>query len=167
MSRGLGDVYKRQIYEGGIREPWIVRYPGVTRPGSVSAEPMCSIDLYPTLAAAAGIKVEHQVDGLDLRPALEGGALNRDALFWHYPHYGNQGNFPGGAVREGDYKLVERYEDGRVHLYHLKDDPGEAQDLAATQPERVKDMRERLHAWYRDVDAQFLREKDGQTPWRP
>lgn len=158
---------KGWVYEGGIREPWIVRYPGVTRPGSVSAEPICSIDLFPTLAAVAGIPVEHEVDGVDLRPALEGGTLNRDALFWHYPHYGNQGNFPGGAIREGDYKLVERYEDGRVHLYHLKDDPGEARDLAAAQSERVERMRERLHAWYLDVDAQFLREKDGRRPWQP
>ena len=93
---------KGWVYEGGIREPWIIRYPGVTEPGSVSSQPICSIDLFPTIAAAAGIKVEHPIDGIDIRPALDGGALNRQSLFWHYPHYSNQGGIPGGAIREGE-----------------------------------------------------------------
>ncbi len=158
---------KGWMYEGGIREPWIIRYPGVTKPGSVSSEPISSIDLLPTLAAAADVKVTHEIDGVNLLPALEGGQLDREALFWHYPHYGNQGGFPGGAVRVGKYKLIERYEDGRVHLYDLEADIGEHHDLAAQMPERVSEMRSRLHAWYREVDAKFLREKDGQSPWRP
>ena len=158
---------KGWVYEGGIREPWIVRWPGVTKAGSESGEPICSIDLFPTVAAAAGVRVNHTIDGIDILPALKGGKLNRRALYWHYPHYGNQGNFPGGAVREGDYKLVERYEDGWVHLYNLKDDIGEHNDLAAQQPERVEQMQKRLHAWYKSVDAQFLREKDGKKPWHP
>ncbi|VGO15342.1 Arylsulfatase [Pontiella desulfatans] len=158
---------KGWVYEGGIREPWIVRYPGVTKAGSESAQPICSIDLFPTVAAAAGVRIDHVVDGIDLLPALKGGTLDRQSLYWHYPHYGNQGNFPGGAIREGDYKLVERYEDGQVHLYNLKKDIGEQDDLAARQPERVEQMRKRLHAWYKTVDAQFLREKDGKTPWHP
>ena len=116
---------KGWVYEGGIREPWIVRYPGVTEAGSNSAEPICSIDLFPTVASAAGIEVAHEIDGIDILPALKGGKLNRKSLYWHYPHYGNQGNFPGGAIREGDYKLIERYEDGQVHLYNLKNDIGE------------------------------------------
>ena len=82
---------KGWIYEGGIREPWIVRYPGVTQAGAVSSEPVCSIDLFPTVAAAAGVEVEHEIDGLDLSPALKGGSLERTSLFWHYPHYSNQG----------------------------------------------------------------------------
>jgi arylsulfatase A-like enzyme len=158
---------KGWVYEGGIREPWIVRYPGLTKPGSVSSVPICSIDLFPTLAAAAGVKVEHEIDGIDLRPALEGGALNRDVLYWHYPHYSNQGGFPGGAIREGDFKLVERYEDGRVHLYNLNDDIGEAHDLAEKMPDKVDVMRKHLHAWYQKVDAKFLREKAGKIPWKP
>ncbi len=158
---------KGWVYEGGIREPWIVRYPGVTKAGSVSAEPICSIDLLPTVAAAAGIRVTHEIDGVDLRAALQGGTLRRRSLFWHYPHYSNQGGFPGGALREGDFKLVERYEDGRVHLYNLKEDVGETNDLAAQQAERAGRMRKRLHRWYRSVDAQFLREKEGRTPWQP
>ncbi len=158
---------KGWVYEGGIREPWIIRYPGVTEAGSISVEPMCSIDLFPTLTAAAGVAVEHAIDGIDLFPALQGGTLDRESLFWHYPHYGNQGNFPGGAIREGDFKLVERYEDGRVYLYNLKEDIGEENDLADQQPEQVERMRHRLHDWYKTVDAEFLREKNGLTPWHP
>lgn len=158
---------KGWVYEGGIREPWIVRYSGVTQPGTTSSQPICSIDLFPTLVAAAGGTVEHPVDGIDIRPALEGKSLDRDALFWHYPHYSNQGGIPGGAVRQGQYKLIERFEDGRVHLYDLAEDIGEAHDLAAEMPDRVNAMRARLHAWYEDVDAKFLQPKDGKTPWSP
>ena len=158
---------KGWVYEGGIREPWIIRYPGVTKAGSVSEEVICSIDLYPTIAAAAGIETEHSIDGIDLAPALRGGTLDRKSLYWHYPHYSNQGGIPGGAIREGNYKLFERYEDGRVHLYDLKNDIGEQNDLAADKPELVTAMRERLHQWYKEVDAQFLQEKDGNVPWRP
>lgn len=158
---------KGWVYEGGIREPWIVRWPGVTKPGSESAEVICSIDLFPTVAAAAGVEVKREIDGINLLPALKGGTLDRESLFWHYPHYSNQGGFPGGAIREGDYKLVERYEDGQVHLYDLRQDIGEQNDLAAKYPEKVEQMRKRLHAWYDSVDAQFLGEKDGHMPWQP
>ncbi|MDF1852645.1 MAG: sulfatase [Verrucomicrobiales bacterium] len=158
---------KGWVYEGGIREPWIIRYPGVTEPGSESGEPICSIDLFPTVAAAAGISVDHLVDGIDLTPALKGEKLDRKSLYWHYPHYSNQGGIPGGAIREGNYKLFERYEDGRVHLYDLEKDPGERNDLAEQNPDLVKEMRSRLHEWYKEVDAQFLQEKDGKMPWRP
>jgi len=158
---------KGWIYEGGIREPWIVRYPGVTVAGSESAEPICSIDLFPTIVAAAGIEVQHEIDGIDLSPALQGKSLDRKSLYWHYPHYSNQGGMPGGAIRKGDYKLVERYEDGRVHLYNLKDDIAEKNDLADAMPDRVKQMREQLHDWYKSVDAKFLQPKDGLVPWKP
>ena len=85
-----------------------------------------------------------------------------------YPNYCNQGGFPGAAVRMGDYKLIERFEDGRVHLYDLNHDVGEQNDLAAEKPETVDRMRRRLHAWYREVDAKFLRPKPGgPEPWRP
>ncbi|MFC1764825.1 sulfatase [Planctomycetota bacterium] len=159
---------KGWIYEGGIREPWIIRYPGVTKAGSISAEAICSIDLYPTVASVAGVEIDHLIDGLDLMDVLKGDSLNRQSLYWHYPHYSNQGGIPGGAIREGDYKLVERYEDGRVHLYNLKDDIGEKHDLSAEYPVRVAQMRARLHTWYQAVDAKFLQQKgDGPEPWRP
>lgn len=158
---------KGWVYEGGIREPWLIRYPGVTQPNTISKQPICSIDLYPTLAAAAQTDFEHAIDGIDLIPALRGEALERDALFWHYPHYSNQRAFPGGAVRMGNLKLVEHYEDGRVQLYDLDADPGESNDLADARPEDVTRLRNRLHGWYKSVDAKFLRPKDGQEPWKP
>jgi arylsulfatase A-like enzyme len=161
---------KGWVYEGGIREPFLVKWPGVTRPGSVCDVPVMSMDLYPTLLeAAAGRKPGQVVDGVSLAPLLKGEkSLPRPALFWHYPHYSNQGGFPGGAVRVGDWKLIERYEDGRVHLYNLKDDEGERQDQSAEHPDRVRDLRDRLHRWYGEAGAKFLEPKDGgPKPWRP
>ncbi|TWU64695.1 sulfatase [Crateriforma conspicua] len=158
---------KGWVYEGGIREPWIIRYPGVTQPGSVSDEPICSIDLLPTIAAAVDATLPQPIDGINLAPALRGNSLDREALFWHYPHYSNQGGFPGGAIRMGNYKLVERYEDGRIHLYDLSRDVGEKNDLADSMPDKAEQMRHRLHDWYQDVNAQFLREKNGNQPWVP
>ena len=159
---------KGWIYEGGIRVPWIVRYPGVTQAGTTSTDPICSIDLFPTLAQAAGAEMSAKIDGINLTPALKGGSLERQSLFWHYPHYSNQGGIPGGAIRQGDFKLVERYEDGRVHLYNLKDDIGEQTDISADHPELVTDMREQLHSWYEKVDAKFLQQKkEGPLPWAP
>ena len=93
--------------------------------------------------------------------------MKREGLYWHYPHYSNQGGIPGGAIRMGDFKLIERFEDGRTHLYNLANDIGERDDLAAKMPDKVNAMRKRLHAWYREVDAKFLQEKNGQKPWRP
>ena len=162
---------KGWLYEGGIREPFIIRWPGVTKPGSTCSVPVVSTDFYPTILEMAGLplKPDRHLDGVSLVPLLRGGeSLARDALYWHYPHYSNQGGFPGGAVRSGDWKLVERFEDGRVHLYNLRDDAGEKHDLAGEQPERVRTMRDKLHAWYEEVDARFLQPKPGgPRPWRP
>jgi len=108
------------------------------------------------------------VDGIDLTPALKGGELKRDALYWHYPHYSNQGGIPGGAIRMGDYKLFENYENGTVSLYNLKKDIGESKDLSSLELKKVKNMRNKLHAWYKEVDAKFLQPKGESTnPWRP
>ncbi len=155
---------KGWTYEGGIREPFIIKWPGVTAPGSVSSEPVSSIDFFPTILDMAMTQKDYPVDGVSLVPVLKGGSISRKALYWHYPHYSNQGGIPSGAIRVGDWKLIERYEDGRVHLYNLKNDIGELNDLALSQPSRVQAMREQLHAWYREVDAKFLQSKD---PWRP
>lgn len=162
---------KGWLYEGGIREPFLIKWPGVVKAGSVCETPVISTDFYPTILEIAGIPrtPDQHRDGVSLVPLLRSQkAPARDALFWHYPHYSNQGGFPGAAVRTGQYKLIERFEDGRVHLYDLKNDPGERNDLAARMPDRVAAMRKRLHAWYRDVDAKFLRAKpNGPKPWRP
>lgn len=162
---------KGWVYEGGIREPWIVRLPGAAREGATSDVPVMSIDIFPTALAAAGVAIPPglQIDGQNLLPLLRGGpAPARDALFWHYPHYGNQGGFPGGAVRMGDWKLVENYEDGLIALYNLRDDIGEQHDLAKVEAVRAETMRARLHAWYRETGAKFLRAKpDGAKSWQP
>ena len=159
---------KGWLYEGGIREPFIIKAPGVTKPGRVCDVPVISCDFHPTILELCGLTPPAGLDGRSLVPLLRGGGqLDREALYWHYPHYSNQGGFPGGAVRAGDWKLVERYEDGRVHLYHLGDDIGERRDLAAKHPDKVRDLRAKLHAWYREVDAKFLQPKGDRQPWRP
>ena len=162
---------KGWLYEGGIREPFLVVWPGVVEAGAVSDVPIISNDLYPTLLDAVGAApgVDRLIDGVSLVPTLRGlGAPERDALFWHYPHYSNQGGFPGGAVRMGDWKLIERFEDGRAHLFNLVDDPGELRDVAGDNSDRVELLRTRLHRWYEEVDARFLRARpNGPQPWRP
>ncbi|MEQ8789222.1 MAG: sulfatase [Pirellulaceae bacterium] len=148
---------KGWMYEGGIREPMIVRAPGVTEPGSVCDSPVISTDFYPTMLELGGLPLVEQqhVDGRSFAPLLRGESQDRGAMFWHYPHYGNQGGSPSAAIRDGDWKLIEFFEDGRHELYHLADDLGEQQDLAAKQPERVKEMAARLHAWQKETGAVF------------
>jgi arylsulfatase A-like enzyme len=162
---------KGWLYEGGIREAFLIRWPGTAEASSTCDVPVVSTDFYPTLLEMAALpaKPEQHKDGVSLVPLLkQDGVIKRDAIYWHYPHYSNQGGFPGAAVRRGDYKLIERFEDGRVHLYNLKEDIGEQNDLAAMMPKRVASMRKDLHAWYKDVDAKFLRAKDdGPAPWHP
>lgn len=162
---------KGWLYEGGIREPFLIKWPGAAKPGSTCDVPVVSTDFYPTMLEMAALPAmpEQNKDGVSLVPLLkQNGSIKRDAIYWHYPHYANQGGFPGGAIREGDYKLLERFEDGRVHLYNLADDIGERNDLAAMMPDRVAHMRQDLHAWYKEVDAKFLRAKNGgPEPWQP
>lgn len=163
---------KGWLYEGGVRVPYLIKWPGVTPPGSTCDVPVVSTDFYPTMLDMAGLpaRPEQTLDGISLTPLLRGsGAMPSRSLYWHYPHYSNQGGFPGGAVRDGDWKLIERYEDGHAHLYNLTDDIGERTDLAAGQPERVARMRADLHRWYGTVGAKFLESKspDGPRPWRP
>jgi arylsulfatase A-like enzyme len=97
-----------------------------------------------------------RIDGLSFVPLLKGRkSLGRVALYWHYPHYGNQGGSPGGAVRAGDYKLIEFYEDGRIELYNLKKDIGEKDNLTEKMPEKAAEMLEMLRKWRKKVDAQM------------
>jgi arylsulfatase A-like enzyme len=162
---------KGWLYEGGIRVPMLIRAPGVATPGSTCDVPVISTDFYPTILQLAGqpLQPKLHLDGVSLLPLLEGEAkLDREALYWHFPHYSNAGSFPGGAVRMGQWKLIERFEDGRVHLFNLAEDLSEKRDLAGDQPDRVAAMRAKLHAWYKEVDAKFLtRKADGPEPWRP
>jgi arylsulfatase A-like enzyme len=149
---------KGWLYEGGIRAPLIIRWPGALGAGGVSDTPASSTDIYPTLLAMAGLEArpEQHVDGMSLAPILRySGELGREALFWHFPHYHGSGNRPSGAVRVGDLKLIEWFEDDRVELYDLAADPGETQDLSATMPEAVAELRARLHTWRQEVGARM------------
>jgi arylsulfatase A-like enzyme len=155
---------KGWLYEGGIRVPLIVRWPGHTRPGSTCPVPMISDDFYPTLLEIVGLppQPKQHVDGVSIVPLLkESGTLKRETLYWHYPHYSNQGGTPSGAVRHGDLKLVEYYEDGRTELYDLKNDLGERTNLAAKMPGRLQELRGLLNAWRRSVGAQMPQRKKG------
>jgi len=149
---------KGWLYEGGIREPMIVRWPGVTRPGSTCREPVTSTDFYPTMLQMAGLKPRpaQHVDGVSLVPLLKGArSLGRKAIFWHYPHYSPQGGRPACAVRAGRYKLLEFFEDHHVELYDLAEDLGERNDLAAGMPAKAAELRGMLGQWLRSVGARM------------
>ena len=113
---------KGHLYEGGIREPLMVRWPGVTHGGSLCDQPVSSVDFVPTICEMTGTRPRF-TDGVSLAGALRGGKPPERPLFWHYPHYSDQGGAPGGAVRLGDWKLIEFYEDGRLELFHLRGRP--------------------------------------------
>jgi arylsulfatase A len=146
---------KGHLYEGGVRIPWIVRWPGVTKAGTVSNSPVMTTDLYPTIVAAEGASAHagSPIDGVPLGPLLRGGSVPERKLFWHYPHYSNQGGKPGGAVRYKNYKLIEFYEDNRVELYDLKQDVGEQHNLAPHNDGLVREYRRMLADWRTEVNA--------------
>jgi len=164
---------KGMLYEGGIRVPMIVRRPGVTSPGGVCEEPVIGIDFYPTMLEMAGVPEPsgHTLDGRSIVPLLKGGrTLNRKAIFWHFPAYLEAYNdkqwpwrtTPAGAVRQGDFKLIEYFEDGKIELYNLKDDLGEKNDLAGTMPGKAKELHRTLIEWRRSVNAPVPTEKNPQ-----
>ncbi len=147
---------KGWLYEGGIREPMIIRWPGHTEPGSASGVPVISTDFFPTILDVCGLDPmpEQHLDGISLAPLLEGAdRLDRENLFWHFPHFGNQGARPGAVIREGPYKLIEYYEDGRLELFQVEADPSEQYDLVGSEPARVPEMREKLHRWLESMNA--------------
>jgi len=147
---------KGHLYEGGIRVPLLVSWPGVTKPGSVCDVPVSSIDFFPTILQMAGLKADpkRNLDGLSLVPLLRGkGGFRRDALYWHYPHYSNQGGQPGAAIRQGNLKLIEFYEDSRLELYDLARDAGERNDLASSMPAKAAELHRKLQAWRASVQA--------------
>ena len=148
---------KGWLYEGGIKEPLIVVAPCVTKPGTVCNTPVISTDFYPTILELCGLPLnaEQHCDGTSLLPLLAGGELNRGPLFWHYPHYGNQGGAPSGAVRDGDWKLIEWFEDESVELYNIAADPGEKNNLAAKELAKTAALRTMLHEWRDRVGAKM------------
>jgi arylsulfatase A len=156
---------KGHLYEGGIREPLIIRWPGVTHAASIIHEPVSSIDFFPTLCEAAGVQ-HRSVDGRSLRPLLEGARVAERPLFWHYPHYSDQGGKPGGAVRLGDWKLIEFYEDGRLELFHVTDDAGEKRNLVRRESARAKKLHGLLTDWRSSVNASMPTPNPGYDPAR-
>jgi arylsulfatase A-like enzyme len=149
---------KGSQYEGGVRVPLLVKWPGVTKPGSVCDTPVITPDYYPTLLEMTKLKpAKGQVlDGVSIVPLLkQRGSLKRDTIYWHYPHYHPGGATPYGAIREDDWKLIEVYEDNHVELYNVKQDIGEKNDRAAELPDKTKHLREKLHAWRKEVGAQM------------
>ena len=150
---------KGWLYEGGIRVPCIVKWPGEVKGGAESNVPVISNDFYPTLLEMSGLpKVPDQsVDGVSLVPALRNQRLNREAIYWHFPHYSNHGmQSPGGAIRMGDYKLLEYFENDSVQLFDLKTDIGERKDLAEAKPEIAQKMLRKLRDWRKSVGARMM-----------
>ena len=158
---------KGWMYEGGTREPLMVRWPGVTTPGSLCDVPVTSPDFYPTFLEIAGLEpLPHQhTDGVSIAGLLKGEpGPKREAIFWHYPHYGNQGGTPGCSVRAGDFKLIEFFEDRHVELYNLREDIGEDNDLSAAEADRTAHMRRMLHDWLERVGAKIPQPNPDYVP---
>jgi len=149
---------KGWMYEGGTREPLIVKWPGVSTPDSICTVPVTSPDFYPTVLEMAGVAPmpEQHTDGVSFVPLIRGeDRLAREAVYWHYPHYSNQGGTPGCSVRSGDYKLIEFFEDRHVELYNLREDVSEEHDLSADEPEVTARLRALLHDWLARVEARL------------
>lgn len=148
---------KGWVEEGGIRVPLLVRFPGRIKPGTRCDVPVTTPDFYPTFLEFAGLpeKKEQHRDGRSIVPLLRGEAMPEHPLFWHYPHYGNQGGVPGSAIRLGRYKLIESLEDQSLRLYDLETDFGETRNLAGENPELAAKLLLMLHGWQKDVQAMF------------
>jgi arylsulfatase A len=159
---------KGSAYEGGVRVPLIVRYPPLVKAGTTSDVPAISIDLAPTIAELSSVKSIPRMDGVSLLPVLKDAAadLSRPTLYWHYPHYHPGGATPYGAIRDGDWRLVEFFEDNRIELYNLAEDVGESNDLAAKNPHKRDELLAMLRAWRNDVGAQMPLENPDYDPSR-
>jgi arylsulfatase A-like enzyme len=164
---------KGSCYEGGVRVPLVVYWPNVTRPGSTSDARVITVDLFPTILEMLGRRAapDATCDGVSLVPLLrQSGKLAERALFWHYPHYQHyqlEGTTPYGAIRRGDWKLIEFYDDLRVELYNEHEDVGERNNLAAAEPERVSALRKELHDWRAAVGAQMPTSNPNYDPTKP
>ena len=142
------------LYEGGIRVPLILRWPREVEGGRVVDTPVSLVDVVHTsLAAAAADAGDSEIDGRHLLPVLSGSGSDGAALYFHFPHYSDEGSAPAGAVRDGNLKLIEWYEDGRLELYNLAEDPGESSNVAELLPEKAKELQQKLAAWKAEVGA--------------
>lgn len=157
---------KGYLYEGGIREPLLIHWPGVTRAGSICDTPVSGMDFMPTLAGIAGASsIPQPCDGLDIVGLIRGQkGPERDALYWHYPHYSDQGGRPSGAIRQGEWKLIEFFEDFHIELYNLALDPEEQYDFSSSFAPRAEELRAKLHEWRRSVSAVMPRPNPDSNP---
>jgi len=162
---------KGSLYEGGTRDPFIVRWPGVTKPGSACDVPAIHVDVYPTFLDIAGAKppANYMLDGESLVPLLRdaGAALQREAIFQHFPGYLGMGQgqwrtTPVGLIHAGDWKLMEFFEDGRLELYNLRDDLGETKNLATQMPDKAKELHAKLVAWRQAIQAPMPTPNQGE-----
>jgi arylsulfatase A len=161
------------VYEGGVREPLIVRWPGVIRPGTTCSVPVTSVDFYPTFLDIVGTKApaNQPLDGESILPLLkQTGTLDRDAIYWHYPHYHH--SRPAGAIRQAKWKLIEFYEDGKLELYDLENDIGEKNNLASQKPQKAAQLQENLARWRKAVKAKMPTPNPEYDParaneWKP
>ncbi len=167
-------VGKASAYEGGVRVPLIVSWPGVTKAGSVTDAPVITMDLFPTLVEMAGLPASAArtaIDGVSFASVLRGGAKPaRDTMFWHYPHHQHYqlgGAMPYGAIRSGDFKLIEFFNDMHVELYNIREDIGETRDLVTSRPELLAQLRARIHAWRTEVGAQMPTPNPKHDPTKP
>ncbi len=149
---------KGWLYEGGIREPTLVRWPTIVPGGAVIDTPIISTDFYPTILEMTRTPQmpEQHLDGTSFAALLRGDPATADrALYWHYPHYGNQGGSPSAAIRQGPFKLIQFFEDNRTELYRLDTDPGETLNLSTTHPAKTAALQSKLHQWQAKVSAKF------------
>ena len=157
---------KGWLYEGGIREPTIIRAPHITRPGSQCHTPIVSMDFFPTLLDLAGLPLQTQLhlDGKSLVPLLKGERIPKRTHYWHYPHYHGSSWKPGASILEDGWKLIEFYHHNKVELYHLDQDLSEKNDLSSAEPRRVDRLRKKLRDWQRTMNAQLPIKNPGYKP---
>ena len=148
---------KGRQWEGGIREPLPISYPGCTNPGRTCDTPVIGTDFYPTILDFAGLPMhwEQHMDGVSIMPLLRGESIADRCLYWHYPHYGNQGGEPCSIIRKGDWKLIHYWEDGRDELYNLAIDISENEPLNVQNPDKVRELSTLLQAWLIETGARI------------
>jgi arylsulfatase A-like enzyme len=160
---------KGWLYDGGVRVPLAVRWPKHIQPSSTTDAIVTGVDFYPTLLEMCELEPQPQqhVDGKSFASVLKGeNDFDRGPIFWHFPHYGNQGGTPGCAIRNNDWKLIEFYEDNRVELYNLAEDIREQNNLIEQEPETAKQLLELLHGWQKEVEAVMPTPNPDFVPWR-
>lgn len=160
---------KGYSHEGGVRVPLIIKWPGITEPRSICDYPVMGTDFYPTILEMACLppRPEEHIDGISLVPLLseKQSMLSRQNLYWHYPHYHRTA--PYGAIRSGDWKLIEYFEDEKLELYNLNDDPKETKNLADQYPEKTEELLYQLEAWRKSTDAQMMQPNPQYQPENP